>query len=417
MFAELISIGDELLIGQVVNTNASWLAAQLNDIGVDVRQITCVSDKADEIFRAMEEAEKRADVILMTGGLGPTKDDITKDVLCRYFNTSLEVNTKVLKNVELFFEKKGVVINELNKQQALVPVGSIVVDNPVGTAPGIAFERNKKFFIAMPGVPYEMKSIMESYVLPKLLSLIKDNFIVHRTVLTQGIGESFLANIIAEWENNLPDFIKLAYLPSPGLVRLRLSAKGTEKQKLISALSKEVDKLIQLIPGYFWGFDNEKLEAVIGKLLQKDNKTIVTAESCTGGYIAHRITGIAGSSSYFKGSVIAYDNNVKEKILEVDNETLRQYGAVSQQVVEQMAKGAQKVLQADYAIATTGIAGPDGGTDEKPVGTVWIAIATPFGVKSKKFQFGDSRERNIIRSAMAAFGMLRYLIMKKGTGN
>jgi nicotinamide-nucleotide amidase len=413
MIAELVSIGDELLIGQVINTNAAWMANQLNDTGIDVRQITCVSDHPDEISRGLEEASKHADIILITGGLGPTKDDITKQVLCRFFNTRLVVDENVLKNVETFFAKRGVRLNELNRQQALVPEGCIVIDNPIGTAPGLAFERDLKLFVAMPGVPYEMQGIMETWVLPKIKSMIKGNNILHKTVLTQGIGESFLADIIAEWENSLPANIKLAYLPSPGIVRLRLSARGNDKLDMESLLDVKISQLRALIPDYFWGMDNDKLEAVIGRLLLEENATLATAESCTGGYIAHRITGVPGSSAYFKGAIVAYDNRIKENLLRINPAIILKHGAVSRDVAEQMAAGARSALLTDYAIATTGIAGPDGGTPKKPVGTVWVAIATPEIVLSKRFQFGDERERNIVRSANAALGMLRNILAKK----
>jgi nicotinamide-nucleotide amidase len=416
MFAELISIGDELLIGQVINTNAAWMADQLNSTGIDIKQITSVSDKQDEILRALHEATGRADVILITGGLGPTKDDITKQVLCDFFNTHLITDQVVLSNVEAFFAKRGVRLNELNRQQALVPAGCIVISNPVGTAPGLAFEKKNKLYVAMPGVPYEMKGTMESWVLPRLRDYQKDFHIVHRTVLTQGIGESFLADIIEDWENNLPSNIKLAYLPSPGIVRLRLTARGNDKTNLEEQLNEGISDLKKIIPGYFWGLDNDKLESVIGKLLRELNFKLATAESCTGGYIAHRITSIPGSSDYFKGSVVAYDNRVKENLLKVNSAMIIKHGAVSREVAEQMAAGVRKLLQADYSISVTGIAGPDGGTLEKPVGTVWIAIASSDETISKKFQFGDERERNIIRSANAALGMLVKILSKKRAG-
>jgi nicotinamide-nucleotide amidase len=417
MTSEIISIGDELLIGQVINTNASWMAKALNENGVDVRQITSVSDTAGEIIRAMQEAEERADLILITGGLGPTHDDITKDILCEYFHTELVEDEKVLENIYGFFQRKGLALTELNRKQALVPKGSTVINNPIGTAPGLAFHKNGKLFVAMPGVPYEMKHIMQTFVLPWLQNNYPGNIILHKTILTQGIGESFLAANIADWVNDLPREIKLAYLPSPGIVRLRLSIKGNKREAMTKLLNNEVEKLMNLIPEYFWGFDDEKLEAVVGEILKKQGKSICTAESCTGGYIAHRITGIPGSSGWFKGSVVAYDNTIKKELLKVPEEMLEKHGAVSREVVEKMAMVACRLLSTDYAISVSGIAGPDGGTADKPVGTVWIAIAGPDILVSKKFLFGDERDRNIVRAGTAALGFFRsVLLQKEGAG-
>lgn len=409
---EIISIGDELLIGQVINTNSSWLAETLNLAGIDVRQITAIADDRDEILRALQEAEKRADVILMTGGLGPTKDDITKNVLCDFFEDKLLVHQGVLENVRSFFKRKGVDPTKLNEDQALVPSKSSVLENPVGTAPGLLFRKNKKVFVAMPGVPYEMKYLTEKYVVPELVKRNKGQLIIHKTILTQGLGESFLAQKIDPWVRDLPNSIKLAYLPSPGIVRLRLTAHGDSLQQMEKLLANRVDELKKLIPWYFWGMDKEKLEEVTGGFLKKAKATLATAESCTGGYIAHRITGVPGSSEYFNGSVVAYSNQVKRDMLNVKEETLQEFGAVSQQVAEQMAAGVKNMLGATYAIATTGIAGPRGGTEEKPVGTVWISIDGPQGRESKKFTFGDQRDRNIIRTGNAALGMLRNYLVK-----
>ncbi|TVQ08901.1 MAG: competence/damage-inducible protein A [Bacteroidetes bacterium] len=408
---EIITIGDELLIGQVVNTNASWMAEEINGVGWSVRQITSVSDNAEEIRRALEEASLRADVVLMTGGLGPTKDDITKDVLCNYFSTRLVLHEAVLQNIESFFRRKGLPLTGLNRDQAMVPESARVIENPMGTAPGLAFEKDGKLFVAMPGVPYEMKHIMEVFVLPELVKSSDSQVIVHKTILTQGIGESFLAKMIEDWENSLAPDIKLAYLPSPGIVRLRLSMRGTDRMMMEAKIAEKVDELQKLIPVYIWGEGKETLEENVGKLLKERNKTLSTAESCTGGLIAHRITSVPGSSGWFAGSVIAYDNRIKIQMLAVNAEVLEMQGAVSKEVVEEMASGVQKILQTDYAIAVSGIAGPDGGTDEKPVGTVWIAVAGPQGVVSRKFLFGDERMRNIQRSSTAALAMLREQIL------
>ncbi len=410
---EIITIGDELLIGQVVNTNAAWMAEEINGAGWSVRQITSVSDNADEIRRALDEASGRAEVILMTGGLGPTKDDITKDVLCDYFSTRLVINNQVLKNIESFFHRKGFPLTELNRNQALVPESAHVIENLLGTAPGLAFEKNGKRYVSMPGVPYEMKQIMEVYVLPELLKSSGDQVIVHKTVLTQGIGESFLAKIIEEWEESLAPDIKLAYLPSPGIVRLRLSMRGTDRMMMEKKMAEKVDALQKLIPAYIWGEGKETLEENAGKLLKEKGKTLATAESCTGGLIAHRITAVPGSSGWFTGSIVAYANRIKTDVLGVSLQDIESHGAVSREVVESMAAGARNYLKTDYALAVSGIAGPDGGTDDKPVGTVWIAVAGPQGIKSRKFLFGDERMRNIQRSSTAALGMLREVILKE----
>lgn len=412
MQAEIISIGDELLIGQVVNTNASWMAQKLNDAGVDVRQITSVSDAEDEIIRALQEAEDRCEVILITGGLGPTHDDITKDVLCRYFDTRLVMNEQVLENIRSFFARKGLSLTELNRDQALVPESCTVVSNPMGTAPGLAFQKDDKLFVAMPGVPYEMKHIMESYVLPLLEQKNAGSFILHKTILTQGIGESFLAAKIQQWVNALPGNIKLAYLPSPGVVRLRMSIRDQNKEEMLLSLEEQAEALKAMIPDYFWGYDDDKLEMLVGELLKSQGAWLATAESCTGGFIAHRITSVAGSSAYFRGAVVAYDNGVKQQVLGVLPEVLEKHGAVSEETVKAMATGARNLLRADYAIAVSGIAGPEGGTGEKPVGTVWVAIAGPHVILSKRFLFGDERDRNIVRASTAALGMLRTLLLQ-----
>lgn len=409
---EIISIGDELLIGQVINTNAAWMAEELNAIGFDVRQITCISDHPDEIQRALAQAEDRASVVLMTGGLGPTKDDITKDVLCNYFSTQLVLNEDVLENIRSFFQRKGLPLTELNRNQALVPESAIVIDNPMGTAPGLAFKKPGKLFVAMPGVPYEMKHIMESYVLPELPRLFAGKTIVHKTILTQGIGESFLAKIIADWENSLMPDVKLAYLPSPGIVRLRLTIKGEDKITLEKKLEEKVDELRKLIPEYIWGEGRQTLEDSVGSLLLQKGLTVATAESCTGGYIAHRITSVPGSSAYFKGSVVAYDNQVKETILGLSSQLIQSHGAVSREVAEAMAVNLQQLMKTDFAVSSTGVAGPAGGTEEKPVGTVWIAVASENGVVSKKFLFGDERQRNIHRSSTSALALLREELFK-----
>lgn len=408
---ELISVGDELLIGQVINTNASWMAEEINQVGWNVRQITSISDNGDEIIRALAEAESRASVVLLTGGLGPTRDDITKEVLCRYFETRLIENTRVLEGVRTFFEKKGLPLTDLNRKQAMVPESALVIDNPLGTAPGLAFERNGKLFVAMPGVPYEMKHIMETWVLPRLIALAEGKVYLHKTILTQGIGESFLSEKIRDWENSLLPDIKLAYLPSPGIVRLRMSILANTKTEAEKRLKDKADELRLLIPHYIWGEGRQTLEEVVGKLLFERGKTLATGESCTGGMIAHRVTSVPGCSAWFKGSIVAYSNAVKIQQLGVPESLLNQYGAVSKEVVEAMAMGVLDQLQTDYAISVSGVAGPDGGSEEKPVGTVWIAVADMERVVSKKFLFGDQRMRNIQRATNAAFGLLHKVLV------
>ncbi len=407
MTADIISIGDELLIGQVINTNASWIAEQLNLAGINVCRITAISDQKDHIINALDEASQRSDIILITGGLGPTKDDITKETLCEYFDTRLIFNETVFENIKELFGKRGFNISKLNRKQAEVPENCIPVKNINGTAPGMWFEKEGKVYISMPGVPFEMKSMVSGYIIPELLKKFDTGAIVNKTVLTQGLPESVLAKKIESWEDNLPENIKLAYLPQPGIVRLRLSSSGKEKAKLEENINIEIQKLKKIIPDSIFGYDNEKLYEIIGNLLRERGQTLSTAESCTGGYIAHLITSVAGSSDYFKGSVVSYANEIKENILGVRNKSLIEHGAVSKQVAIEMAEGVKLKLNTDYAIAVTGIAGPGGGTPEKPVGTTWIALATPKKTIVKHFQMGEHRERNIRRTALTALGMLR----------
>lgn len=410
MKAEIITIGDEILIGQIVDTNSAWIGQQLNLLGIEIYQVTSVHDNREHILNALEQAEKNADLVLITGGLGPTKDDITKKCLCEYFQTQLIFYPEVLDHVIALLSVRNVSINQLNRDQALLPESCTVLHNSAGTASGMWFEKNDTIFISMPGVPFEMEAIMTEEVFPRLKKLGITQSIVHKTVLTIGIPESMLAERIEKWENALPKFIKLAYLPSPMMVKLRLSGYGTDEQALREAINAEVEQLLSLIPEAVFGFDNDNLGIAIGRKLVALQKTMASAESCTGGSIAQFITSNAGSSAYFKGGVVAYSNEVKQNILGVRSELIEQHGAVSQEVAEAMAVGVQKVLNADYAVATTGIAGPDGGSEEKPVGTVWIAVAGTSGVISKKYVFKHNRERNIIRSTHTALNMLRMLI-------
>ncbi len=407
MTAEIISIGDELLIGQVVNTNASWMATQLNLAGIRVYQITAVSDNIRHIHASLKEAAGRVDLILITGGLGPTRDDITKQALCEYFDTGLLFNEHVYNDIKNLFGKRGFKISSLNRKQAEIPENCTPIKNNHGTAPGMWFEKDGKIYISMPGVPFEMKAMVTDYVIPELLKRFDPGFIIHKTILTQGLPESALAKKIESWENNLPDSIKLAYLPQPGTVRLRLSGTSKNKEELAQQISDETDKLISLISDSVFGFDQDQLQNVIGRLLRGKGMTLSTAESCTGGYIAHLITLVPGSSDYFKGSVVAYANEIKESELGVKHESLLAFGAVSEQVAIEMAEGIKNKFGTDYAIATTGIAGPAGGSEEKPVGTVWVAVSTPDKTFARHFLMGEDRQRTIIKTAATAFNLLR----------
>lgn len=413
MKAEIITIGDEILIGQIVDTNSAWIAEQFNLNGIEIYQITSVHDDHNHIMEALKKAEEKVDLVIITGGLGPTKDDITRNTLCEYFGTRLVVHEPTLEHIKERFKKRNIDMNKLNRDQALVPESCTVLPNMAGTAPGMWFEKNDTCFASLPGVPFEMKYLIEYEVLPRLRHSGKTGAIYHKTVQTQGIPESMLAMKLEEWESALPENIKLAYLPNPMSVRLRLSAMGTDENMLKQQVENEVEKLRKLIPENIFGYDADTLAEIIGRLLTENGKTLAVAESCTGGYIAHLITSVPGSSNYFNGSVTAYSNAVKQNILQVQETSLIEYGAVSKAVATEMAVGAREVLHADFAVATTGIAGPDGGTEDKPVGTVWIAVANAEKVIAKKFLFGDNRERNIIRSSQTALQMLRRLILKE----
>ena len=412
MKVEIINIGDELLIGQVVNTNASWMAEQLNLSGFRVCQVTAISDSRVHILQALADAEAHAEIVLLSGGIGPTRDDITKVTLCEYFNTRLVFNGAAFRDIEAIFGRRGYPVTELNRNQAELPESCLDIPNKNGTARGMWFEKDrpgggKTIFVSMPGVPFEMKAMMTDQVIPRLKEMFRTPYIYHRTLLTQGIGESFLAAQIESWENSLPAGIKLAYLPQPGIVRLRLTGEGPEEGLLHQTVDSEVLKLEALIPEYFFGYDGDTLEMIVGKMLVEKHATLVTAESCTGGAIARMLTSLPGSSAFYKGSVVAYANDIKANILGVQAGSLEKYGAVSKEVVTEMAIAVQEKFDADYAIATSGIAGPDGGTPDKPVGTSWIAIAAPDEVFAVHFLFGDNRERNIRRTSLQALSLLR----------
>jgi len=417
MIAEIITIGDEILIGQIVDTNSAWIGTQLNLIGIKVKQISSVSDDYEHILKALKEAENRADIILITGGLGPTKDDITKKTLATYFNVGMIIHKETENMIRDFFAKRGKELTELNRKQAEVPENCEVILNHNGTAPGMWFEQNNKIFISMPGVPYEMKAIMENDVLPKLKNRFTLPAIFHKTLLTNGIGESFLAEKIESWEDNLASLnLKLAYLPSPGMVRLRLSGSGKTTDEVKSKIENAFGNLLPLIKDYFFGYEEygkepDSLEKIIAELLIKNNKTLALAESCTGGYISHLITSIPGSSAFYRGGIIPYHNTHKHELLGVENAIFEKSGAVSEECVIEMASGVKNKFNADYSIAVSGIAGPSGGSSEKPVGFVWVAIATPNEIITEKFQFGTDRNRNIRMTALAALNKLRKCIV------
>jgi nicotinamide-nucleotide amidase len=406
MFAEIITIGDEILIGQIVDTNSAWMAKQLNLHGIKVKQVTSVSDDADHIMEALDAARKRASIILITGGLGPTKDDITKFTLARYFNMAIRLDEATLKNVEGIFQRVNRPMIDLNRRQAEVPDGCTVIQNKNGTAPCMWFEEEATIFVSMPGVPFEMMYLMEDEIIPRIKQRFKLPFIYHKTILTANIGESFLAQEIEDIENMLPASVKLAYLPSFGQVRLRLSASGTDEQLLKTEVDHYAALLMAKIPQYVVADEDIPLEKALLDLMEAKGLTLSTAESCTGGYIAHLITQHPGCSKVYDGGAVTYSYGLKEMILGVEPETLQRFGAVSEETVKEMALGAVKHFKTDFAVAVSGIAGPDGGTPDKPVGTVWIAVASKHDVIAKVFIFGNRRQQNISRSAAAAINML-----------
>jgi nicotinamide-nucleotide amidase len=411
--ASIITIGDELLIGQVVDTNSAWMAQELNKAGIWVSHRVAVGDVWDDIWNALNQESSRSDIILITGGLGPTADDITKELLCKYFGGKMVVDEGALANVKMIFERilKRPMI-ERNLKQAEVPDCCTVIQNRRGTAPGMWFEKDGKIFVSMPGVPHEMKGMMTDEVIPSLQKRFTLPFIMHRTLLTSGIGESFLAEHIKEFETSLPSHIKLAYLPNYGMVRLRLTSMGNNKRELEDELQNEFETLKKLVSEWMAIDDDKTMQEAIGKLLKEKNKTIGTAESCTGGYIAHLITSIAGSSAYYKGSVVSYAYETKEDVLHVSKQTLETVGAVSEETVLEMAKGALNLLNTDYIITTSGIMGPDGGTPEKPVGTVWVAVGSKEKLIAQKFSFRFDRTRNIELTATNAMNMARKFIIE-----
>jgi len=411
MKAEIITIGDEILIGQTVDTNSAWMGAELSKAGFDVSRIISIHDRREDIINSLNNSAGNSDVVLITGGLGPTSDDITKQTLCDFFNTHLIVNDKVLIMIKDIIGRRNLQMNENNYRQAEVPESCRVLTNARGTAPGMWFEKNNTIFVSMPGVPYEMKYIMTEHILPELKKRFTSQVIIHRNIMTYGTFEARLAEILTQFEAELPDNIKLAYLPSSGVIKLRLTGTGTDQESLTHLINEQVKKLYTIIPEYIYGENEESLEMVIGNILKAKKSTVCTAESCTGGQIAHLLTCIPGSSEYYKGSVVAYANSIKSQLLNVQSGTIKNNGAVSEEVVSEMALGARKLFNTDFAVAISGIAGPDGGSEAKPVGTAWIAVASEKGIITETHVFGKDRISNIKRFSLAALNHLRKQVL------
>ncbi len=414
MKAAIVTIGDEILIGQIVDTNSGFIAKKLDKIGIEVAEMLSISDDKNHILETFANLQNKVDLVIITGGLGPTKDDVTKKTFCDYFEDELVIDQVVLQHVTQLIERiYQRPISQVNKDQALVPSKSTVLKNANGTAPGMWMKKENTVFISLPGVPYEMKDILENVILPKLIQEYERPYILHQTVLTYGQGESLVAERIEEWENNLPSFIKLAYLPSPGRVRLRLSARGINEQFLKEALSEQIKQLTLIIGDIIVGLEeDETIEAVLGKILSQQNKTLATAESCTGGKIAQIITSVPGSSVYFKGSIVSYAKEVKINILNISPETIEKYSVVSKEVAEEMALSVQKIMKTDYAISVTGNAGPTKDETHEEIGTIFIGLATPEKVIVEKFNFGQPREKVIDRAVNKSFEMLQKEILK-----
>ena len=416
MKATIVTIGDEILIGQIVDTNSAFIAKSLDRIGVEINEMLSISDNQQHILDTLSQLQNKVDLVIITGGLGPTKDDITKKTLCDYFEDTLVVNIEVEAHVtqliEGFYKRP---ISQINKDQALVPSQCIVLKNQFGTAPGMWMKKENTVFISLPGVPFEMKDIVESVIIPKIIEEYKRPYIIHKTILTYGQGESLVAERIENWENNLPEFIKLAYLPSPGRVRLRLSARGVNKAILEAAIEENVKSLDAIIHDIIVGFEEEEtIEVVVGKILSEQQKTIATAESCTGGKIAEILSSVSGSSKYYKGSVVCYATEVKVDVLGISEELIKEHSVVSFEVAKTMAIAIKKLMKTDYAIATTGNAGPSKGDSKAEIGTVFIALATPNDVIVEEFNFGQPREKVIDRAVNKSLEMLKKEISKKG---
>ncbi|MBQ5669449.1 MAG: competence/damage-inducible protein A, partial [Tidjanibacter sp.] len=401
MKADIVTIGDEILIGQIVDTNSVWMAQRLGEIGLSVRRKYSIGDRREEIVSAVEESLKASEVVLITGGLGPTKDDITKKVLAEIFHSTLVRHEETYERVERMMTARGIEFNELNKSQALVPECCTVLPNHKGTAPGMWFEREGRVVVSLPGVPFEMEHLMTESVLPRLKAHFNLQSVVHRTAITYGLAESMMAERIAEWEDSLPDYLHLAYLPSPSQLRLRLSAYDVDAEQAAHEIDARFEALMPLLGDFFVGWESDTLQSVVAQILTTRGETLAAAESCTGGALSAKFTAMSGASDYFWGAVVSYDNSVKENVLGVSHEDIETYGAVSEQVARQMAEGVRRVCGTTYGVATTGIAGPSGGSEEKPVGTVWMAVAGPNGTVAQKKVHGRLRAQNIDRAASA----------------
>lgn len=409
--AEIITIGDEILFGQITDTNTQWIGAELSAIGVRTIRKSSVGDNKFDILRILAEAEQRANIVIMTGGLGPTKDDITKTTLCEYFNTTLAINEEALVFVTEFFRKRGREITDINKGQAALPLNATYVPNTRGTAPGMWFQERNTIFVSLPGVPHEMRGLMTDEIIPRIKASFELPVIYHKMIKTIGIGESYLAERIEDWEDALPSHIKLAYLPSMGMVKLRLTATGTNVHILEKEVQEQVIKVLPLLSSFVFGYDSDEFEEVVAELLKKSGHTLSAAESCTGGYVSHLITKVPGSSAYFEGAVVSYSNEAKMHTLDVQEQTLLAHGAVSEATIREMAEGVRKRFQTTFGLATSGIAGPDGGTPDKPVGTVWIALATDQQTITKKLTLGGTREQNIHQAAITLLNVLRKVLL------
>ena len=412
MKAEIITIGDELLIGQTIDTNSAWIGAELSLLGFDVQRKVSIHDRREDILQALTDTQGKSDVVIITGGLGPTSDDITKTTLCEYFNTRLIPDAMVLSMVEQMMSRRGIPMNENNRRQADVPESCRILSNAAGTAPGMWFEKDGTNFISMPGVPSEMKYIMNQHVIPELKIRYSSQVIIHRNIMTYGAPEAVLAGLLEGFESSLPGPVRLAYLPSLGIIKLRLTGTGSNRDEVVNAVEEQVKNLYKTIPELIYGENEETMEMAVGRILRQKKLTLCTAESCTGGNIARMITSVPGSSDYYKGSVVAYDNRVKTTLLGVGSHIIEEEGAVSGPVVRAMAEGARKLLNTDYAVAISGIAGPAGGSPGKPVGTVWIAVSSSLATVAEKFVYGTDRNINIMRFSVAALNMLRQQIIK-----
>lgn len=410
MNATIICIGNELLNGSVVNTNASFISQRLHEIGIKTEYVSCIADDFDAIIN---ELSQRSGIIIITGGLGPTNDDITKKCLAHYFDSELVFDQKIYEHIQGVFQKRGMEVTELNKQQAFVIKGCRVFHNALGTAPCMYFQKNNQYVFALPGVPFEMKALMQEKIIPFLKSEFETTPLFYKTVLTCGVPESHIQEMLEDWELSLPRYTSVAYLPEYGIVKLRLVYEGNDMEASKKHCEQEIEKLKGFLGDAIWGYDHDNFADNIGKILHKHKKTLALAESCTGGYISHLITSNPGSSDYFKGSLVTYSNDLKEEILSVDKNTLKIHGAVSEQTVVEMAKNTILKTGSDYSIAISGIAGPDGGSVEKPVGTVWIAIADSKNCQTYRLNLGTNRMINIQRASISALNFLRLLLLEK----